>query len=195
MESTPCNSMKLSMEVLLPLQDVTRPNVMNLLQPGDAAIAQSIRLHLPSCHPGFESKAHHLCFYCQIWVFSAIINITKINKKRSGLAPIFKKPWYFAHEVNPVTAANTAFYFRHQLMILHFEKFDLPKSLVWLCREREGTYYWVKSRERGREPWSSGYGRRLTLKRFWVRIVAPDTGCTFYHIYCSKNCNVCCKRP
>ena len=29
----------------------------------DAAIAQSIHLHLPSCYPGFESQAHHLHFY------------------------------------------------------------------------------------------------------------------------------------
>ena len=28
-----------------------------------AAIAQWIRLHLPSCRPGFESQAHHLCFF------------------------------------------------------------------------------------------------------------------------------------
>ena len=26
-------------------------------------IAQWICLRLPSCHPGFESQAHHLCFY------------------------------------------------------------------------------------------------------------------------------------
>ena len=28
-----------------------------------AAIAQWIRLRLPSCRPGFESQAHHLNFY------------------------------------------------------------------------------------------------------------------------------------
>ena len=27
------------------------------------------------------------------------------------------------------------------------------------------------------------------------RIPAPDTGCTFFHIYYSKSCNVCLKRP
>ena len=49
----------------------------------------------------------------------------------------------------------------------------------------------------GREPWSSGYGRRLTFQRSWVRILAPDTGCT-WHIFtliCCKNCIVCLKRP
>ena len=30
---------------------------------GGAAIVQWIRLRLPSCHPGFESQAHHLSFY------------------------------------------------------------------------------------------------------------------------------------
>ena len=37
-----------------------------------AAIAQWIRLRLPSCHPGFESQARHLCFFiysiCAIFV-------------------------------------------------------------------------------------------------------------------------------
>ena len=28
------------------------------------------------------------------------------------------------------------------------------------------------------EPWSSGYGSRLTFQRSWVRIPAPDTGWT-----------------
>ena len=40
-----------------------------------------------------------------------------------------------------------------------------------------------------------GYGRRLTFKRLWVRIPVPDTGWTFFPIYCCKNCNVCLKRP
>ena len=30
---------------------------------GGAAITQWIRLRLPSCHPGYDSQAHHLCFY------------------------------------------------------------------------------------------------------------------------------------
>ena len=30
---------------------------------GGAAIAQWICLRLPSCRPGFESQAHHLCFH------------------------------------------------------------------------------------------------------------------------------------
>ena len=34
----------------------------------------------------------------------------------------------------------------------------------------------------------------VSLKKSWVRILTPDTGWTFYHIYC-KNLNVCLKRP
>ena len=30
----------------------------------------------------------------------------------------------------------------------------------------------------GKEPWFSGYGRRLMFQRSWVRIPAPDTGWT-----------------
>ena len=45
-----------------------------------------------------------------------------------------------------------------------------------------------------REPWSSGYGRRLVFKRSWVRIPALYTGWTFFtFIYC-KNCIVCLKK-
>ena len=33
-----------------------------------AAIAQWIRLCLPSCRPGLESQAHHLCFFQFIFV-------------------------------------------------------------------------------------------------------------------------------
>ena len=33
------------------------------------------------------------------------------------------------------------------------------------------------------EPWSSGYGKRLTFRRSWVRIPAPYIGWTFFHIY------------
>ena len=49
-----------------------------------------------------------------------------------------------------------------------------------------------------RETWSSGYGRRLTIQRSWVRIPAPYTGWTwhFFTLICCKNCNnVCLKRP
>ena len=34
----------------------------------------------------------------------------------------------------------------------------------------------------GREPWSSGYARRLTCQRSWVRIPALDSGWT-WHFY------------
>ena len=49
----------------------------------------------------------------------------------------------------------------------------------------------------GQEPWSSGYGRRLTFQRSWVWIPAPDTGWTwhFFTLICCKNYIVCLKRP
>ena len=49
----------------------------------------------------------------------------------------------------------------------------------------------------GREPWSSGYVRRLMFQRSWVWIPAPDTGWTwhFFTLICCKNCIVCLKRP
>ena len=52
-----------------------------------AAIAPWFRLHLPSCGPGFESQAHHLCFFNLYWNCK---KRSKINKKRPGLAHFFK---------------------------------------------------------------------------------------------------------
>ena len=48
----------------------------------------------------------------------------------------------------------------------------------------------------GREPSSSGYGKRLTFWRSWVQIPVPYTGWTFFTYICCQNCNVVClKRP
>ena len=38
-----------------------------------------------------------------------------------------------------------------------------------------------------REPWSSGYGRRLISRRLWVQILAPDTAWTFFTFISRKN--------
>ena len=48
----------------------------------------------------------------------------------------------------------------------------------------------------GREPWSSGYGRRITFQRSRVWIPAPDIGWTwhFFTLICYKNCIVCLKK-
>ena len=63
---------------------------------GDA-IAQWIRLRLPSCCPWFETQAHHLCCH-HLWsqlepyICLCIVKRTKIKQK--GLDwPIFKKRW------------------------------------------------------------------------------------------------------
>ena len=54
---------------------------------GGAAIAQWIRHRLPSCRPGFESQARHLCFH-QLYN----VEMAKINKKRPGLAHFLIRP-------------------------------------------------------------------------------------------------------
>ena len=57
-----------------------------------AGVAQWIRLRLPSCRPGFESQAHHLCFFSiyivQILYLSFELECeTNENKqKEAGLA-------------------------------------------------------------------------------------------------------------
>ena len=47
----------------------------------------------------------------------------------------------------------------------------------------------------GREPWSSGYGRRLVFKMSWVQIPAWDSGWTFFILICCQNCIVCLNKP
>ena len=60
-----------------------------------AAIAQWIRLRLPSCHPGFESQAHHLGFYfiySQICLYLSLYCEKNDNKQKvAGFGPFFKK--------------------------------------------------------------------------------------------------------
>ena len=53
----------------------------------------------------------------------------------------------------------------------------------------------AKEADNGREPWSSGYGKRLTNQRSWVQIPAPYTGWTFFTSFVVKICGVCFKRP
>ena len=38
----------------------------------------------------------------------------------------------------------------------------------------------IKKNFNGREPWFSGYRRRLMFQRLWIRILAPETGWTLY---------------
>ena len=53
-----------------------------------------IRLHLPSCHPGFEYQAHHLCFLLSKFVLylSLCWEKGRNNKeKEAWFGPFFKK--------------------------------------------------------------------------------------------------------
>ena len=57
-----------------------------------AAIAQWIRLPLPSSRPGFESQAHHLCFFQIIYLSFELECEKNENKQKRGRDwPIFKK--------------------------------------------------------------------------------------------------------
>ena len=59
----------------------------------------------------------------------------------------------------------------------HFDALDLTK-LVYIL--------FIQQLKQGREPWSSGYGRRLTFLRLWVGIPVPYTGWTFFTLICCK---------
>ena len=73
---------------LLPINEAWIVNILAAILRG-AAIAQWIHLRLQSWRFGFESQAHHLCFY-QIIFELWLVEKTIINKKRPRLGP-FKK--------------------------------------------------------------------------------------------------------
>ena len=61
-----------------------------------------------------------------------------------------------------------------------------------VCRKHS----FIKIHIRGREPWSSGYGRRLMFHRSWVWIPPLYTGWTFFHIpICCKNLQCVFEKP
>ena len=63
------------------------------------------------------------------------------------------------------------------------------------CMSLAGSFI-IGDPSKSREPWSSGYGRRLMSQRSWVWILAPFIGRTFFHIYFYENCSdVCLRRP
>ena len=53
-----------------------------------------------------------------------------------------------------------------------------------------GFLYWNRQKNTltsGREPWPGSYGKRLLLKRSWVRIPTLDIGWTFFTLICCKS--------
>ena len=64
----------------------------NNLHGGGAAIAQWIHLRLPSCHPGFKSQAHNLCFFQ--FVLSNCKFVIRVGKwkeqKEAGIGTFLK---------------------------------------------------------------------------------------------------------
>ena len=94
--------------------------------------------------------------------------------------------------------ATTCFYF---LKIKNFfERQIVFKFWIEICRKRPTTTFHfqhflnlrfafcfrLNSWRKGREPWYSGYGRRLMFQRSWVRIPAPHTRWTFSHLFVVK---------
>ena len=65
-----------------------------------AAIAPWFRLGLPSCGPGFESQAHHLCFF-QFVLLKLLLELEKNENKQkeAGIGPYFLKNMAFYHLV------------------------------------------------------------------------------------------------
>ena len=57
-----------------------------------AAIAPWFRLGLPSCGPGFESQAHHLCFF-QFVLLKLYPENNENKQKEAGIGPFFNIWW------------------------------------------------------------------------------------------------------
>ena len=80
-------------------QSIAQNTVKTLTALG-AAIAQWIRLRLPSCHPGFESQPHHLRFYQNKDKFVLYLHMhcekNEDKQKEAGFGPFKKlKLWLF----------------------------------------------------------------------------------------------------
>ena len=130
----------------------------------------------PSCRPGSSPKHTIDAFYCQnlYSICHWVEKRTKINKKRLGLALFITKP------IGLETGFGSG--------LVQLAERSLPKPEV------HGSNQVVEKKKRnkvsGNGPmketiiritipivncsvlyhWSSGYGRRLTIKRSWVRI-------------------------
>ena len=104
-------------------------------------------------HPGFESQAYHLHFYSQILYSNChcIEKRTKIYKKRSGLAQIFKKRCIWRIFCPPVGL-------RHFLLSLMTFKAFL------LSIEKEKTSFFPRESHRGHSAESTFYCCRIDLK-------------------------------
>ena len=86
------------------------------------AIAQWIRLCLPSCGRGFESHAHHLCFYSQkLFCICRFIEKKDENKQiEAGLGPYFEK-------TNERTLTMKAFWIK-SIILSHRSARDIPNE-------------------------------------------------------------------
>ena len=74
-------------------------------------------------------------------------------------------------------------------------KIDSCQSSEWLIclKHKEGCFTnWLNF---GREPWSSGYGKRLTSESHGFEPRHHILGGHFFAYICCKNCNLCSKRP
>ena len=87
-----------------------------------AAIAPWLRLRLPFCGRGFETQAHHLCFFNLYWNCNE--KRTKINKKRLILAHFYKKK-YLVY----ACLSNHPFCF-------------ILSNPVWWCRDISGDIFY-----------------------------------------------------
>ena len=72
----------------------------------------------------------------------------------------------------------------------HSRPLLLSCRVFWSDYNKRKTIQTIK--EDGREPCSSGYGRRIMFQRSWVQIPTAYTGRTIFTYICGKNC---LKRP
>ena len=111
-------------------------------------------------------KALYLPMLAQILI---LIQLHFVNKQR-------EKHCYYQRDFFYLNSSNKTIYFKSQGWLraqLEVNNQKKAKDLFDVSEELEI----------GREPWSSGYGKRLTFQGSWVRIQAPDTGWTWHFSY------------
>ena len=117
-----------------------------------AAIALWLRLRLPFCGRGFETQAHHLCFFNLYWNCNE--KRTKINKKRLGLAHFYKKNIWSMHAFQIIHFASYCqirFDDVGTSQETSFINIGQPRTTFRLFSAFSGTFYRKKSLELGKD--------------------------------------------
>ena len=124
---------------------------------GSAAIAPWFHKRLPSCGPGFESQAHHLCFF-NLYYWNCNEKRPKMNKRGRDW-PIFLKKRL------STGTGHSKLYFTHQLSTYR-DSVTGPFWTAGSCTEKFESIHGLKMKERRNSCWRPFAGmKRLATNK------------------------------